>query len=680
MPTTSIHYVPLLLVQTISGLILLMIGWKIAGIIANPAIYLQPAVEAAARDVAIVCDDKLTQKTLPAPPPGSSYLIMDCLTRTIASGTSSIIMMGQIAKAAYDLKGIPTSLFKKGGKIGLSVEGLRNLAKRFVKDGDKIILKAEYVDEYLDIVQGGKNALDEAADLKKGIKETFKEGIPDEVVQQASKAEGKADAAYDTLTDMEKSLEEAKKSGKNLEIDCKENRKLCESFQYAPQRMESAGTTLSGLYDSAVAAAAVGVEAIGVSKRVASAVKGKQIIFESTALGNVKLEVLSMIPKITGVRSALSTVFKLRAKTVAIRHRLIYPVVRGMIYSNQYDLDLGMEYLEENEDFYELLYGSFVGVKYTPYMINLMNDTSDEVIEIYNESLLSSSKFSSFGSTFKSNATTLLGTLGYYETSSYIYDSELEKLIKYGYETNLDPTLYAYAATEYVNKVGKVCENDEECGVYLADVLNESINVMWGEASVSEFRNVIENIPEESVQSEETKFTRILDFFEEAEKTAEPIMDDVFRVQQRTATWMGDNCEVDTLEYSTGPVQVTTCGMVVDCSPGDMCYIGIPVVSSDPWIPYIPVSLLEGNDVAIIAKLSGLNYDSAQHVVTPTGWFGCDWDDHKMYICASLSSGSRCLVVDCGKLIVTIPDNFNPEVTVRSEGDQLIVGGNFLTW
>ncbi|RLC74830.1 MAG: hypothetical protein DRI61_15970, partial [Chloroflexi bacterium] len=166
----------------------MFVGWKLASIVSNPSVFLQPAVESAALDIALVCDGKLGSKVLPPPPPGASWLVMNCAERATAEATSWAFTALQFYQAYKGVKNAGKVLEESTGKVekvagsfdGL-VEEFRKLGK-FIQEGELSLLSLDPndVNRLLDVVKDARKSLDDVADLRKGIDDAFKV-LPDDV-------------------------------------------------------------------------------------------------------------------------------------------------------------------------------------------------------------------------------------------------------------------------------------------------------------------------------------------------------------------------------------------------------------------------------------------------------------------------------------------------------------------
>ena len=92
------------------GILTTLVGWKVAALISNPVIYLDPAIETAANELAIICEGKLTSTTLTPPPPGANYIITNCLQKSLATTGSTAFTLWQmkdLLKSGKDFVSLP---------------------------------------------------------------------------------------------------------------------------------------------------------------------------------------------------------------------------------------------------------------------------------------------------------------------------------------------------------------------------------------------------------------------------------------------------------------------------------------------------------------------------------------------------------------------------------------------
>ncbi len=655
---------------------MMFVGWKLASIVSNPGVFLQPAVESAALDIALVCDGKLDSKVLPPPPPGASWLVMNCAERATAEATSWAFTALQFYQAYKGVKNAGKVLEESTGKVEKVagsfddlVEEFRKLGK-FIQEGELSLLSLDPndVNRLLDVVKEARKSLDDAADLRKGIDDAFKV-LPDDVATQSSKAKNSLDETRENLAELEKKLEDAASSGQGLELDCgTAGANLCESVVYSGEWLRGVKSDLLDLYDTAEKASGFAEDAGKLKKALGLGVADRKAFKQLKGLAETRDALLVSIQKLP----KKTVINAYRKGTKRFRKRRIYPAIEAFLLSAPL-FDLGLDYLANHGEFYDILEGPFIGIKYTPYLVNLVKTDSDEVKKIYTDSFNISGEFAVASAELKENLGRISRGKGYPETAGYIYNLETEGLIVFGYPTNIEPSVFGYATTEYVSKCH--CEGDR-CENYLSTLLEVSVNMSLGELTLDELRDAVLS---DSVCDEQQTFLELLDGFEEEDRAVEEINDASFKVQQLVASWMKDNCGTDVIHYPEGyDVEVANCGMVIDCTPGEFCYVGLPVVDAEPWIPYVPVSYLEGQDASLIANLVGFNYDSASRVITP-GFFGCSGID-EAYICATLPGMQRCKVVKCGKPVGVVFESFRADTVVEDRGDRVVIRGNLLKW
>jgi hypothetical protein len=688
-------FFPIYIMVFIASLVTIFVGWKLSTIISNPAVYLQPAVDTAAREIAMVCDGKFESKTLSPPPPGASYLVMSCLDRSIAVGTSGVMAMWELYQA---YKGI--SDLKKSVKEGL--DGLKKGANKVddvfaiaYKDG-KLIIDPDDFDDIRDAIDGCRDALAKSDELADGLGKVMKTADqPSDVVDLKGE-----------IKDISKNFDEMDNAIKGagngpLEIDCTANEGLCAAFLGASDRLKDLYSSLNAAQKAAEAAVGFAGDVGRIKRVLGLGVQNSKGYKKLTELKDLHDTVLGTTKRLARTRRIASSISGARAATRQARwHWVMQPLILGntdrwaarriINMMGGFGGGIVLDYLESNDGFYSIIEGAFVGVQYTPQIINLVDvmdldeAKTDEVLDIYRYSFNVSGEYIGVGDRLKEEIPREMRGKGYPETAAYVYGSPAEKLLTIGGMLNIDPSIFAYATTEYVTFVDDWCEEDS-CFEYLAEVMEVGLNVSTGDNTISDLRTVVNSYSQEDMEKEKEDFNYILNYLEGVNDEVAYVTDASFDVQQRVASWMKDNCETRVLEFPDWNVEVASCGMVVDCTPESFCYVGLPVVSADPWIPYLPVTYLDGTDVPAMAKIAGFNYDSAAKVVTPGGFTGCggisgepEWN--KAYICAVLPTSYRCKVVGCGKYVAVEFVPFNPNTWAEDRGDSVWIRGNLLKW
>jgi hypothetical protein len=689
--TTTIHYVPLLLMTTISTLILTMVGWKIGAITSNPAIFLQPSVDGAAGDIAIVCDGKLSSKTLTPPPPGASYMIMNCLERDAMMTTSTVFEIAAYAKMAYDLGSTGKEIKDKlqGGTD--SVDEVGDMIKKMIA-GDDMHIDADEIDDILDKINDVRKDVDDIGDAGTDIRRAFGDAdLPDDVLAQQEDLARQLDRTEEGLDELENSLRDAQASGSDFDLDCTDasNAGLCQSFQTMDDALGASYDSLEGLYRSAKNYADKGSTWSRV-KRSLGVNRAHNKLSEIRSSYSAIYRQTRSLPKTTAVLAAVNDV---RSRTRRRRWHTWFPAVNQML-NRQENIDVNVQYLDDNDEFFDLLEGESVGVKYTPLMMGMVRTTGDdetdrELVNMSEKAFDVAGEFFALSARLNEELVRELRSNGYHETAGYVYNTEQDRLLLFGRVTNLDPSIFTYAASEYAGKVNDECDT-EPCLEYVGRILETGVNMTTGDSTLEDLRREVES--NNDVPEERENFLDLLDYLGGVDAEADYVMGNSTEIQKEVAAWVTENCETETLHYSDGQdVTIAECGMVLDCTPGDFCYIGFLVVNSDPWVPYIPISYLEDQDAAVIAELSGFNYDSAARVVTPGGLTGCggfDFSDHKVYICAMLPDNHRCKLVDCGRPVDVVYESFQPSVVAEyvrgdpstQDDDRVQIRGNFLKW
>ncbi|MBR9680836.1 MAG: hypothetical protein GOU98_03365 [Candidatus Altiarchaeota archaeon] len=707
--TSTIHYVPILAITAISGILMMMLSSKLGALIANPEVFLEPAIAAAARDIALVCDGKLSKKTLGPPPPGAYYLVMNCKERQESKAVSDVILASQLYGAASSIRSGVKS-FRKGAdeivRVGDDLSKVARTRGAITKTSKNTIEVTDDASKsFSKLGKRGEDALDSTSAARKRTEESA------EMTQNAKSASANAatkeDQARKSAQELQK-LDDMPRTNGKVVIDCSENKALCDAINYGHIQFNSAGEAIKNAARSFSDAADVGDGIADAKAASRKSVQNKVITKKSATTREVILDTRgSFMRQVVGKSSYAISATRLHLFANALKkfRRSAAPRINNMISYPGF-MDINVAFLDEHSEFYDLLLGNFVGIKYTPVMVNIVNFTTDEerdeLVEIYGESMNATGAATQLAFAIKDNVGSSLTTFGYYETLSYIEGSSADTVILANRNTNIDPTFYVMASTEFGMKVGPKCES-ESCVNYVVEVINTSFEIVLGEKTPEDLDSMILSYSESDILEENAVFSSVIDYVNQLNRLVEPVSEELTRVQLGTADWLKENCNTYTLTYGTGPIEVTTCGMVIDCMPGNFCYIGLPVINADPWIPYVPVGILDEQNVQAISKLIGLNYDSSQRIVSPGAFSGCGGtfilsglnpvdvagalgvnfdvpEENKAYICAMTSFAQRCRIVSCDKRVVAEPDNFVPTPIIEDRENEIFIGGNFASW
>ncbi len=685
MSTTTIHHVPILLQTLVVGLLTVLVGWKIAALISNPVIYLDPALETAANELAIVCEGKLTSTTLTPPPPGANYIITTCLDKsaaTLGSTAFTLYQMKDLIKSGKDFisffkspKNNLGTLWKKLGKGLNNLEEVGNLRKP--------------TSDLLDTIGDVGNSIDDVQDALKSL-----ENLPIDNVDEVKKLLTQTDDIKANL----KILENYKTAGAPpLDPNSEEYEKIIKAINDLKSQTASLENGLTsfagGLNKFLKTANNAGTLAAVLPKKS----KGLTIFSSKTnkVISSAKTTLLDLsdwqasknvFKTINHVITSISSGIKKNRKSILYAKNAMKFAQDVSSEKNRQIID---SYLTTNSEVFEILAGSFIGIPYSPLVINIINMTEDDprndrLIEFSQSALYVTGDMSSYTRQFRKDSSTFLASRGYYLTSSFINDLNDYEILTYDSQTNINPSIFFRLASEFAIKSKPICEESENCDTYFSDLFEYSVNMNLDTTTLDEFETISKSNNPSIINHEYLKFADVLNFFKEKDIEAGPVFDDAVEVQKEVGSWMGENCETSILNLDEiGPVEVTSCGLVIDCSPIEFCYVGLPVVNADPWIPYIPVTYLDGDEVEGLGNLIGMNYDSTERVITPKWWGGACLTPRQLehiYICVSLPSFSRCKVVDCGKQLDIEPTRFTPTVTAEDIGEKMEIRGNFATW
>ena len=715
--TSTIHYVPLIVITAISGILMMMLSTKLGALISNPEVFLEPAIESASRDIALVCDGKLSKKTLSPPPPGAYYLIMNCKDRQDSEITSNIYLATQLYDAAKGIKDVIKGLSKTGKdllrlgdemSVTLRKEGA--LTKKLTENGEVILeLTTDTAESLSDIGKRGEKTVDLASSTRKSADDITKGGKRAE--STSATVAKKEEKVKSTSGELQKLGDMPSENGK-VSINCKKNKELCDAITYGTIRYQSAGNAMEEASRAYKATTDTAENIFDTKSSAKLSVKNEDIIRRSKSTLSEFVDSRAALRAIVPGKDFVRIVGRkaLIWKAAFQTRRTVIPRLRKLLKYPKY-ADINAEFLDEHAEFYDVLTGNFVGIKYTPYMVNIVNFTTDEekdgLLFLYNKSLNSTGAALQMASAVKESASTNLGTFGYYETINYFESLESDKVIVVNQETNLDAGAYVIAATEFGLKSAKTCKG-EACANIVLDIINKSYDVAEGFMTYQDFTSYVSEQSNSEIQNELETFKEVLKYLNQINEFLKPFAEELTTVQLDTASWLKDNCETSHLNYGSDyQVEVATCGMVLDCSPGNYCYMGIPVVNADPWIPYVPVGIIDEQNVDTISNVIGLNYDSSQRIVNPGAWTGCGGSnliskgiaafnpdtyqelfnmdfsvpiENKVYICAMTSYAQRCKIVACDKYVKTKANNFVPTPTIEDTGDNILIGGNFATW
>jgi hypothetical protein len=699
-PTTTIHYVPILAITVISGILTVFISAKIGSIVTNPTVYLDASVQSAAEGIAMVCDGKLNEKALSPPPPGASYIITTCLDANAAAVVSTAITAVQLYGAVKEapqmlksLKNLPDTLKAFSKKIGDYKIAFSN-----VMSGDLSFKEIKkFVDEMSELADNAADVVDAVGDAGRNI----------DNAQDAAKIAGKnpfsgevtkVDDSKKLLSDEVKSVKEQfssdafKNMDENQPIDCVKFESLCKQIQGFSQNLDgmddalkSFGKTLGTFLNQGenVQKLAKGLKATSFMQAGAK----MKLLTATGHFANFRRAINSVKEALTAKKYFPTKTLKTFGK---IANKLLRMNPAGMgskmqhIWMKNPNLNGVNDYIYRNSGMTDIIMGAFTGVAYDPVVVNIINSTSEDVVNMSKDSLNVSGSISKFVYDFREESSLSLASNRYYQTSMYVNDLTDSDIFKNGGTTTLSPVLFISAVSEFAMSVEETCNEIPQCPEYFSELVEKTANMSTGDTAFPEFWAAAMS-PPAGIELEFERFSSVLEFLNEKNLQAEKVMASATEFYIRVGNWMKENCETEVVEVEEfGQVELANCGIVIDCSPQEFCYTGIPVVNPEVGLLYMPTSYLEGEDLETAGNLVGLKPDSVAKVVRPGIFVGiCTQLDmlRTAYICSAVGEMTSCRVVKCGKLIKIEPNNFNPSVTAeKTDADEVMIGGNFRTW
>lgn len=681
----------------ITGILTTMVTVKVFLVMTNPDLFLRPAVEAAALEIATVCDGKYNARTLTPAPGGASYVISTCADRNLmVTGTAAVGII-QIATLVNDLANLGKGLKNTAGKLKENGADWGKILQKVTWRGkDEMVVPKELLDA-LKGTDDALGALAENADEITGLANGMGEGV-----EMASDFKRAVKNSQDEAKQTREILESAVTEGDNLILDCSgDKRELCESVFSGHRSIGKTAKASEQMIDSINILEndlrGIGKLSDSLAKSYTSLViKDKVLDFRRTLnqLDDV------MISFKNGVDAIKKTVLDEGVSQIVTRnfwrvqnlnqHLRISGLILGTVelFSTDNNFEVIMDYLGSRGGYFSILETSFTGVAFTSNIIAVVNNTEDEIGRLANESLVLSGNLTNTSEFIIDKGIKFLSSKGYYTTAEFLGSLESTEVIPIGKTTNINSEIILTAMQEYLDRAEELCES-ETCIDHLLDVVDSALDFSIEQGSLNDLLTVAEEYPSE-IAKEGVKFVDVLTKFLEFEQGTKTGVDAVYDMRNQVGDWVGNNCDTEILNFEEyGDVEVSDCAMIFDCSPKSFCFVGLPIVNidlqddtmSEPL--YIPITYLNEEDSVSAATVIGLNYDSALKVITPGDFLGCPGEflsTTSLFICASIPGSRRCKVVNCEKEVVPISYSFYPNVDVTLENDSVKIWGNFMTW
>ena len=688
---TSFYYVPLAAFMLIMGVITTMVTVKVFLVTTNPDLFLRPAVEAAALEIATVCDEKYNARTLTPAPSGASYIIATCADRNLMIAGTGVVNILQVVGILRDAKNLKDSISEAKGKLVADGADWGTVIKKITLRGSDEMVVPKDIEKLVDSLEQGVDVIVENADEAVALAGNIGEGI-----DAASDLKRSVKNSRDELEKTKELLKDAKVDGDNLIINCAGREADCESFfrlqRSFSETIEASDKVVDFIRtaDAALEERSALMSVIGYNTRSkllhSSVIKFREGLEQINEIKSVFKETVKRSIQIgTGRLLVLSGLTGLRINR---EFRILGRILGTYKPDTTENFEAVLDYLDRNDEYFDILSGSFTGVAFTPNIIAAVNNTEDEIGLLANESLVLSGNFTNTSEFIIDNGIKFLSSRGYYTTAEFLGSLESTEIITVDEKTKINSEIIFTSMQDYIDGAEELCE-DEACIDYLLDVMETSLDFNLEQSSLNDLLAVVKEYPNKIIKEGE-RFVSVLEKFQEFEQVAKADVAAVYHMNNKFGEWVGDNCETEVIHLEEyGDVEVSDCAMIFDCSPKSFCFVGLPIVNiqlqdnSMPRPLYLPVTSLNEEDSVSAANVIGLNYDSALKVITPGEWLGCPGDflsTKSLFICAAISGNKRCKVVNCEKQLNIKPYNLYPNVDVTLENDTVKIWGNFMTW
>ena len=697
-PTDNFHGYPLIVATVFTTIAGILVATKVGVLFASPQLFYDSAIQSAAQQVSLVCQGKLDRVALPPPPPGSYYYATDCGTQLSVQVVQGVFNAYQVIQAATALEEIfgAAKGFKEAGpfsKVASKGADARKLAESSA-EGEAVLVKSKNKEALADLLEEIADATSELADATKKLPETsaFK-GVP-KIAEDSEKIATDAEGISSRTS---KLSERVKNAEGDVVIDCKEEPELCQTLLTMDTQLKRLSderdalalyiANIDGKIVDSIEEFEEGLKDLKKEykdlKKLVKSKAARQDRELGESLRRYQAEVISAKNSLSRAGRYVDDTTRLsrlgdpnilrlverglrkpiQDARVLLSKRLSKWVAMGVVpLISRTDYPQIEYFLAQNPDFVNILSEESTGVFYSPHMVALYRGTSEELQTIYETSLDLAGAFSDFGGYYRSGLVTNFSSKGYYSTASFLDSLDDSEFIEMGIErpSNLDPRIYASAIFEFTEKASDSCDT-LYCFTYLMDLQNHTLLFLNGNITKEELEKEVRGYPLDDISEELSDIRELLETLDRAGRDAATLIDASLELQGQLSDYMRDSCNTAPVTVGGRTVVIGDCGLVFDCSFGDFCMYGVPVVQADPWLPYVPIGVLEGEELNLM-NLLGLNYDPSGNVVRSSSLIACggskwysvgefvnaipNWQ--KIYLCLTDSEFNRCRVIRCG--------------------------------
>ncbi|MBR9681408.1 MAG: hypothetical protein GOV00_01270 [Candidatus Altiarchaeota archaeon] len=611
-----------------------IVGLKISQVFTSPEMFIDSAAHAAATTIENVCADVFVEKNIPSPPVRSQYQISRCDDVAARTTVGAIWLAADVADLA--------SSFRRGG-----------------------------IDDSAEATTTALNVIDSGGDATQAIKKALSasSGASDELIQNGRKLSAKGGEAGKIGDDLVDSGEEMR-----LILDSpmlSDDMKVIEMAQYH-ENVKDVLNLLETLED-----------ANSVMKGVSFT---KYLVRDGVYFsGNIinKIRVVSRAPK----------------RAVVATRRVERPIVHAtqfLIYNMDFLplVNLALPTLEDLSMIVNVLKGPHVGVQIYPLVVSLFNISDFEAFKPFSGRAANISiKYNEYAAANRTEMISLLKNLRYYSSANTVNSLKNEDIFPLRRGDYVSRDLVYNLFIDFEEQV-ETYKDSGSLSVEEANTLLEASDDLRFEIinTSSDFEMIREEVGSWSVNGLTGGLLALMGSLQEISDGLEDIAMEWETFQKEVGQHVvgeGDCNAIDLLSrapelsehYST--LKVADCGVVFDCYPESQCIVGLPVVEANPWIPYLPVDVLDASEIAEVSTLIGFSYGADTKTMS-TGFLNTCMGKTKVLVCAKTGVFKSCRVVDCGKEL-NIEWEYNPTIKVSSSEDgdgnpTVTVKGNFLEW
>ena len=659
-----------------------MVGLKITQVFTSPEMFIDSAAQNAAKTIENVCADVFVQRDIPAPPMRSLYQISRC-DAVAARATISGIWM------AADFAGMLTGigdLFKNFNPK--EIEETIKSAEKVTKELENVKDIGSLTDATEDVI---KHSEDAVQDVREITKEAKKIGNLDEV-GHIEKELDKIEELTETMKGVKKELSEVETELKHVGTEFNPDGEYATYEEWLDAK-NSLEAKRAGLED----------ELSDVTARFTQSWNNVDVLLGTVqeSAGNIiklaKDGKLAQIAKETGKqrflylsKSGVLVNTGKKAQGVWARSQLLFIKNVNIMPVLQFALP-GLEDLSMVID---VLKSAHVGIPIYPSVAMALNITD---FEGFNDTAKLAINMSiKYNDACYENKTDLMNSLrglGFYNTLNTVNGLDCEdifpirsgefvsKALAYSALVDFEDALDAYRDSKrfpeqtietFIRRTKALQTTALNRSISFGEIAEEVGG--WGEPEITAGLAAFM----EDLDKKDREFENLAGEWEQLQHS---IADYMVRSRECRTITLTNNDPESASEMNE--IAISNCGIVLDCYLQDKCVVGLPVVKSDPWIPYLPVAVIDAEDVGDLGRLFGFSYGSDTKTVSP-GFMNLCSGNKKVMVCAVTGPFKSCKVVHCGRKI-DIDWNFNPIITVVSEEDArgnpvVRISGNFLEW